>query len=178
MERMPKNYHAPEGHLFRYHLASGFVSPGDTVFDAACGVGYGSAVLIKGPALTAGSRYIGVDVFKSPELDEFANESVRFVIADLSDYHPDFEFDVFVGFETVEHLTDYAAYLDMAKKSRKWMLLSVPVIPTKHQNIYHKHDFVRGELPAKIVDRNWRLFQTLDQPSEVSEIYVFKRVIC
>lgn len=161
-----------EGHLFRYHLARGFISPGDKVLDAACGIGYGSAILSDIP----GMSYLGLDRsldhIRYPEAN-----NVSFSLVDLSKpIDLEYDFDVFIGFETVEHLSEYDHYLDLAKRARKWVLLSAPVIPTKHMNPYHLHDFVPGEIINIFADEDWISYEAIGQPREFSEIYVFKKV--
>jgi hypothetical protein len=64
----------------------------------------------------------------------------------------------------------------LAKRARRWVLLSTPVVPTKHINIYHLHDFESGDLARFMEDEQWQHFQTVQQPSEVSEISVFERI--
>lgn len=158
------------GHLTRYRLAAGFLEPDDTVLDAACGTGYGSDVLLQRGDI----EYWGVD----RTLDELivgARHNRRFLRGDLTTWQPTFDFDVFVGFETVEHLTNYDHYLRVAKRASRLILLSVPVIPTVHMNPWHLHDFEPGELPRYVEDEDWQLMQALGQPSEFSEIYIFMR---
>lgn len=155
------------GHHVRYLMASGFVQPGDTVLDAACGIGYGSEMFRNRDV-----NYFGVDYSYSTL--EFKDESWRtFIEADLTEWVPDFEFDVFVSFETIEHLPDYQNLLDIARMAKRWILMSVPIVPTKHMNPWHLHDFAQGELPTYVEDGNWKLFDAFQQPSEFSEIYVF-----
>ncbi len=84
-------------------------------------------------------------------------------------------FDVFCGFETIEHLTDYSHYVLHAKQARRWILLSAPVVPTTHLNPYHCHNFAPGEIASLFIDDDWGLFQSILQPSELSEVYVFER---
>jgi trans-aconitate methyltransferase len=159
------------GHEFRYHMAAGFLELGDVVVDAACGIGYGADILCD----RGGIKYIGVDKNANAAIPSNQPEDRRFIWADLLRWSPTDSYDVWVGFETIEHLTDYSYYISLAKRARKWILLSVPVIPTKHMNPYHLHDFESGELVHLIEDDNWFLYQALGQPSEFSEIYVFKR---
>jgi hypothetical protein len=82
---------------------------------------------------------------------------------------------VAVGLETIEHLCDYSHYVDMLKQARRWIIVSAPVVPTTQTNPFHLHDFVPGQLAELFVDDGWELFQTVSQPSEVSEISVFRR---
>jgi 2-polyprenyl-3-methyl-5-hydroxy-6-metoxy-1,4-benzoquinol methylase len=154
------------GHEFSYHLAAGFTKRGDTVLDAACGTGYGSEFF--GDQI----RYVGVDRADALEYP-FTGE---YVPADLCSWEPDFGYDVFVSFGTIEHLDDYTNLIALAKRARRWVLLSTPVVPTKHINIYHLHDFESGDLARFMEDEQWQHFQTVQQPSEVSEISVFERI--
>lgn len=151
---------AEYGHEFRYRLAAGFLQPGDVVVDAACGVGYGKTSL----AIHNDVVYFGVDKHTGPQIIE----------ADLEDWHPTFDFDVFVGFETIEHLKDYSGYIRAAKLARRWIIVSTPVVPTRSDNPFHHHDFAPGDLARLFSDAQWEHYQTVSQPTEVAEISVFK----
>jgi hypothetical protein len=158
------------GHEFRYRLAAGFCEPGDTIVDAACGVGYGAELLLAGRDI----EYFGFD----RNIDDVPMDSpasVAFAQIELESWESHFDFDVFVGFETIEHLEDCTAYVRLAKRARKWIVLSVPVVPTVGANPHHRRDFEPGELPSLFVDDDWELYQLLKQPSEVAEIYVLRR---
>jgi SAM-dependent methyltransferase len=156
------------GHEFRYHLAAGFCRLGDSVLDAACGVGYGGAILAP---QGSGVRYLGVDVEPVPN----PSSSRAFVIADLQTWVPITPFDVGVSFETIEHLPDYQPLVATLKLARRWIIASVPVVPTVGVNPYHLWDFVPGQLAELFEDDDWQLFQTIQQPAEVCEISVFRR---
>lgn len=159
-----------KGHEVRYRMAAGFVSPGDTVLDAACGIGYGSEILSNLQQIT----YVGVDNY----LDDVYLEDTstrKFLREDLLVWEPDFEYDVFVGFETIEHLPSYAHYISLAKQARNWILVSTPNIPTVHMNPHHLHDFEPGDLRKLFEDSRWDHYQTFQQPSEVSEVSIFRR---
>ena len=156
------------GHEFRYRLAAGFCEPSDFVLDAACGAGYGASLLAAGRPL----RYTGVDRDLS---DVRQPPQWKFWSADLEAKTPSFDFDVFVGFETIEHLADYSAYIAAAKQARKWIVVSCPVVPTVGVNPYHRHDFEPGDLAALFEDEHWEHYQTVAQPSELAEICVLRR---
>ena len=149
------------GHEFRYHLAKGFVQPGDTVLDAACGTGYGRHIM--DPAC-----YIGVD-------KEQPNPPVPGAVADLQTWVPLWTFDIAVGFETIEHLENFSHYVEVLKQARRWILVSVPIVPTVGTNEFHVHDFKQGDLQLLFEDKDWETYQVLYQPAENSEIAVFKR---
>lgn len=127
------------GHSFRYLLARGFVLPGETVLDAACGVGYGANILAKNAkmvyaidgdpeALTVARRhYDATNVcWQQSDLDE--RDELPLV-------------DVAVSFETIEHLEDPGHLVSSLREAAaRLIILSAPVIPTVGINKHHKHD--------------------------------------
>lgn len=155
-----------DGHEFRYRIAAGFVRPGSRVVDAACGTGYGAALIRRGSFI----RYVGVDVRPAPDL--FVGSYIQ---ADLTGWEPGFPFTVGISFETIEHLDDYTHLIRTLKLADEWVIASVPVVPTVGRNPYHRHDFSPGDLRALIEDDDWRCYQVVDQPSESAEIAVFQR---
>jgi hypothetical protein len=168
---MFERWRATAGHEARYALAAGFLRPGDVVVDAACGIGYGALVLDAHGDVT----YHGVDRDTSViAVDEHPRR--MFIQADLRTWQPPFEFDVAVGFETIEHLDDYRTYMEWIRRARRYIIVSVPIIPTKHDNVFHVHDFERDDVVRLVThDDEWRLFQYFDQPWEHSCVYVFSR---
>jgi hypothetical protein len=97
-----------------------------------------------------------------------------FIEADLRSWQPPFEFDVAVGFETIEHPENYQVYLDWVRRSKRYIIVSVPIDPSKHENVFHFHDFERDDVIQLITaDDEWRLFQYFDQPWDVACVYVF-----
>jgi len=96
-------------HEARYRFAQPFCA-GKRVLDAACGVGYGTALLAERAA-----HVLGVDV--SEEAIDYARArygrpNVEFRVADLLELDvQDQSFDVLCSFETLEHLRDRDAYL-------------------------------------------------------------------
>ncbi|WP_396435172.1 class I SAM-dependent methyltransferase, partial [Limnohabitans sp.] len=161
-----------DAHLVRYQLAASLVRPGDTVLDAACGLGYGSHVLA---TLCPASRITGIDLsdwavdfarrnYSSycvdyrcgslPEaLNEMANASVDFV----------------VSLETLEHVSDpqalLAAFFRVLKPGGR-IFVSVPNDwadeTGEDPNPHHLHVYdwarVRDELAAHfIVESAWSL---------------------
>ena len=97
-----------DAHLARYILAREHIRPGMVVLDAACGLGYGSAILATG---THATRIHGVDLSENainyaralygatdPKLTFSAQDATRLPqLADAS-------IDLVVSFETLEHL--------------------------------------------------------------------------
>jgi SAM-dependent methyltransferase len=167
------------GHEFRYRLASGFCRESDVVLDAACGTGYGREILQR-PSWDDCStvEYRGVDRDLSAlEIKYNWERTHYFTEADLDAWVPDFRFDVFVSFETLEHVQYPDHLLSIGAQARQWLIASVPVVPTKHVNEFHLHDFEPGWLEEAMSGYpDWEHYQTVQQPSEASEISVFQRV--
>ena len=115
-------------HIHRYKVAGDYTNDDDIVLDIACGTGYGQAFL-KG-------EYIGVD-----KEDLCGN-----IIADLNVWKPDFEFDVGISVETIEHIQNYKNVIDILKQAKKYIVCSTPIIPTVGINPYHVHDFTYKQL--------------------------------
>lgn len=156
------------GHEFRYHLAGGFMARGDVVLDAACGTGYGTLFLPKH------LLYLGVDR-EPPYEGSDCFQPQKFVRADLQTWEPPHDFDVAISFETIEHLPDVEHFIRILKGARKWIIASVPVVPTVGHNPWHVHDFAPGDLALMFEDEDWQTYQVVSQPSEFSEIAVFRR---
>lgn len=105
-----------DAHVARYQWAASFVRPGDTVLDAACGLGYGSYLLQTG---TMAARTMGIDG---------SAYAIDYACANFGSVVPDLEFrggmlpealkgiadhsvDVVVSFETLEHVEDNISLL-------------------------------------------------------------------
>jgi SAM-dependent methyltransferase len=96
-------------HETRYTFALPYCA-GKRVLDAACGVGYGTAILAR-----EARECVGLDLSADAigyARTRYAAPNVEFRVADLSDpgLPPD-DFDVVVSFETIEHLPDREPYL-------------------------------------------------------------------
>jgi SAM-dependent methyltransferase len=114
-------------HLSRYAWAAQFAS-GRRVLDAACGMGYGSAMLAAGGA----TEVIGVDLDESviARVRAAAKPGTSFQVADLRELpFGDDEFDLIVSFETIEHVPDPAVVFDELSRVLKpggLLLVSTP----------------------------------------------------
>lgn len=141
-----------DGHVSRYVHAAFRIRPGDTVLDAACGMGYGTAVLA---ACSPGAKFIGVDI----DTDSVAyaqanyaanNPNISFHACDVTKmaFIPDHSIDTIISFETIEHVPDYDIFLAEAKRVLKpdgRFIGSVPHMwcdeTGKDPNPYHFHVF-------------------------------------
>lgn len=164
-ERIPSDgWREQRGHVERYELAASMIRPGDTVLDAACGIGYGGIVLAENaPAHT----YWGADR-STPDLLDPA----RFLHVDLDTWEPDFTFDVALCFETLEHLADPARFAQIILRASRLVVASVPTVPTKATNPYHLHDFTVDTAAALFT--SGRIVDVIPQPAEVSHIFVIE----
>jgi len=142
-------------HEDRYRWADRFVEKTDKVIDAGCGIGYGKKIL-KG-------EYIGLD--KNPVDD---------TMFDLTVDKIDYDYDVFVGLEIIEHLPILANFIEIAKKAKKYIIISAPLIKTAGYNKYHLQDFTEESLKDLFIDGNWELNEE-DKQSNYG-IFCFKRI--
>ena len=149
LERMPSSETGATRRQaeLRYRFAAGFVGPGDRVVDAACGVGYGKSILGAG-------TWVGVDYERGSGVS---------VVADLREWEADFAYDVWVGLETIEHLDVLEHYLIQAKRARKWIVISTPIVPTSHHNPWHVRDHDAGDVRSMFEDQDWYQWGMLHQ---------------
>lgn len=115
-------------HCHRYRWAAAHAR--GAVLDAACGVGYGSAMLAQSPQVT---RCIGLD--RSDEAiniarARFTSDATEFVLGDVMRLpFPPATFDTVVSLETLEHLDSPERAIDAFARVLKpggVLLLSVP----------------------------------------------------
>lgn len=148
-------------HWHRYAFARA-LAPGRRVLDAACGEGYGSALLAR-----AGGKVLGVDI--EPEAVAHARTryagvpGLRFEAGDATalDALPDAGFDLIVSFETLEHVHAHERLMDgFARLLAPGGLLLVST-PDKHtytdltgeQNPHHVRELYRDQFEALLAAR-------------------------
>ena len=164
-----------ESHELRYKIASNFIGNKDIVLDAGCGTGYGLEILK--PYLV----YIGYD---KKSLRGKGTKKHTFIKHDFEKVDPEnitgwfmyrWIVDVFVGLEIIEHLnvTGVDAFIRIAKRSNKVIIISTPIIP--NSNPYHKQQFTKKRIKELFVDKNWILDHYLEQ-NKIYGIFIFKRI--
>ncbi len=146
-----------ESHEYRYKLAARYILPTDTVVDAACGTGYAE------PILNAG-KYFGVD-----KVNLGAN-----IITDLETWEPNFDFDVFLSIETIEHLHNWQHLLEIGRRAKRLMVVSTPIVPSSASNEFHIQDFTFAQITKELVQGGWKLIHCEEQGGEYG-IWVLER---
>lgn len=149
-------------HRARYELAATIV--GGSVIDAACGCGYGSAILAD-----AGCRVRGVDVSEEAiawAQAHYQRPGIVYTRADAAIVSG--SYDWAVCFETLEHVEDDGALLRALAQRAPRLLLSVPnqdEVPFKRErNPFHVRHYRLGELEALLRGAGWRLRRRWGQP--------------
>jgi SAM-dependent methyltransferase len=138
-------------HFHRYVFARGLVG-GLKVLDAACGEGYGSALLA-----TAASFVTGVDLSESAvehARARYRSDRLDYLVSNCLELpFDDDAFDCIVSFETLEHLEDHQGLLTEFRRVLKpggFLLLSSPdkaVYSDQQQNRneFHLRELYRDE---------------------------------
>ena len=141
-------------HFHRYAVACELVR-GMDVLDAACGEGYGSALLA-----TAAHSVTGVDLSETAVAHartRYSAEGLRFMVADCLELpFEDDEFDCIVSFETLEHLEDHQALMAEFRRVLKpggFLLISSPdkavyTDQLQNRNEFHAKELYREELES------------------------------
>jgi len=149
-------------HIERYNFANKFVSQGDVVLDAACGIGYGSTILAENA-----KSVLSLD--NSEEALEYCRvhwsaENITYDVIDLeSDFQNDVngKFDVIVSLETLEHLQNPLIETCMKfyelLEFNGHLVVSHPhmqKIPKSLEGEHHKHWQIDGELLTNQLSQN------------------------
>lgn len=161
MDMLRETGRRSEAHIARYAYAARFLRRGDVVLDAACGLGYGAAVLSRFSDL---SRVIGVD--NDPAAVGYAQANFgptdprcEFRVGDCEDLASidDASVDAVVSFETLEHLADprrFLAHIRRVLRPGGRFIASVPNDWTdesgKDPNPHHLHVYTWDRLAAEL----------------------------
>lgn len=145
------------------YLWAGNEIKGKKILDIACGIGYGSNLLVQE---CSASSVTGVDNFPSAINEakkRYQDKKLEFICADATLPLPfkDESFDIVVSFETIEHLEDCSSYIKEIKRVLKkngLFFLSTPnkkffsPIWRRPYNQYHKKEWGVGEL-KRFIDK-------------------------
>jgi SAM-dependent methyltransferase len=139
-------------HLARYRLAAQLAHD-RCVLDAACGDGYGAAIL----AACGAKSVTGVDIDSTAVAHARARYAVDFVVADVGALPFEEEaFDLVVSFETIEHVNDPSkALAELRRVLAKGGTLVIST-PNTHEylvdNEFHVQEFAHDEFVALLKD--------------------------
>jgi SAM-dependent methyltransferase len=141
-------------HLVRYRLAAE-LARSRRALDAACGEGYGTAML----AAAGASEAVGVDI-DEPTIAQAAERypGASFGVADVSSLpFEDGRFDLVVSFETIEHVPEPERALDELRRVLAGDGLLLISTPNKHrylvENEFHEREFTHEEFVELLLTR-------------------------
>lgn len=135
-------------HIGRYLFASSYVC-GKTVLDAACGSGYGTAILAQ-----RAYRVVGIDISKEAVAyckQYYQSDNTQFVNMDCTNLaFPKESFDLIVSFETLEHVKKVERFVQELHRVLKpdgQLIISTPnrdiyaLYNKNRKNEYHTREF-------------------------------------
>ncbi len=174
-ERMIEEYHKGRpmwsAHYSRYFLASQFVK-NKIVLDGSCGSGYGSYLL----ARNGKAKFVyGIDISKEAVTyaeKHFKRGNIKFLEENLENTSLLTDsIDVYVSFETIEHIKNYKNFLLDIKRVLKRNGLLVLSTPNSKAylkgNPFHHKEFNADEL-AKLLGSHFKNTEILYQDNWVS----------
>ena len=152
-----------DAHLARYLLAASLARPGDLVLDAACGLGYGAAMV---RAYSQARRVIGIDAdewaVRYAECNYADPQAIEFRAGDVCDLSgfADHSIDLVIGLEMLEHLVDPDVFLREVERVLKpagRLIVSVPNQWVDEHgedpNPHHLHVYDWAKLAAQLRQR-------------------------
>ncbi len=161
MDMLRETGRRSDAHIARYTFAARYLRRGDVVLDAACGLGYGAAVLSR---LSDLSRVVGID--NDPGAVRYAQANFgptdprcEFRAGDCEDLSsiPDASIDAVVSFETLEHLAEpkrFLAHVRRVLRPGGRLIASVPNAWTdqsgRDPNPHHLHVYTWDRLAAEL----------------------------
>lgn len=172
-------------HLERYRYAGNHLVPG-TVADIACGVGYGSHLLVTkyGETIT-GITAVDIDATSIEYArSKYQHAKIDFTVGNAVTFQCPVLLNNIVSLETIEHLPEPEKFIQhistqLAKGGR--FIASAPVTPSMDANPYHLHDFTTRsfkqmflnvglkEIDSFIQVQPYRLFSILGRKEKRSE---------
>lgn len=166
-----------ELHLDRYRFADRLL-PDGLILDLACGVGYGSALLV---AKHGGRQVIGADL-SGPALRyaraNYRRPGIQFIRGDGAAWLRPRSVDGAVSLETLEHVPDPAtlfAGMVSALRPHGVLVASVPVTPSVDANPHHLTDFTAANFLALGRRHGLIALEQFEQRQKYSPVAVLAR---
>jgi len=155
-------------HVARYRFAAGYVR-GKRVLDIACGVGYGSRMLLAAGALRVDGVDISEDVVEYAR-GQYAADGLTFSCGDITTFSSEDPYDVITCFETIEHIPDHRAALRnllSLQPAGGTLIISSPnrlivspkagMISDRPANRYHIREFTMEELENELIGAGYEV---------------------
>ena len=136
----------------RYEWACRWIRPGAIVANAACGSNFGTPMLMRAGA----ARVVGFDCGEEQQQVSQAKQYGEFVLADIETQTFD-GFDTLVCIETLEHLKEPRSFLADLSPTVTRLVLTTPIVPTKHANPHHLHDFTEEQITEWLTELGWKI---------------------
>ncbi len=159
-------------HTARYLLARGFVRPGETVIDAACGTGYGSYLISQIAGQVYSFDY--KDVFRK----EWRASNIEYCQKDLE--KDDVPYcDMWISIETIEHLHNPQKFLDkIVAATSRCIIITSPNKSTKDESPWHNSD-VELVVLQRMMDKypEWMPYHSFLQGYYYIAIYMKKEAV-
>lgn len=168
IEALPKDDRIRRLHEERYEWAAWAIKGAKRIANAACGTNYGAPILgVKGREVT------GFDRGETQAQVAKARGRGDVVLGDLQGQTFD-GFDALVCIETLEHLERPWDFLRGLSGTVRELVVSVPIIPTKHVNPFHLHDFTAQEVKAGLNALGWVVLKHEVQCHDVGLFYAVR----
>lgn len=161
-------------HVARYDWACEFIDR-SVVLDAACGTGYGSAILADAGALHVTAMDRSGEALESG----WKHWNRRRLVWRLHDLETEIDswgelWDLVVSFETIEHLKDPVPFLTGLVRCSRMLLASVPnesVIPkTPGRFPHHYRHYTREQFNDLLESCGWTVTEHLGQADAVGPV--------
>jgi 2-polyprenyl-3-methyl-5-hydroxy-6-metoxy-1,4-benzoquinol methylase len=168
-----------ELHLERYRFAAKHLTDG-IVADIACGVGYGSYLLME----ESGDRVRHIyAIDNDPGSIRFASRryadgKITFIEADALTYRSPEKLNTVVSLETLEHLENPSAFIQHMTAqliSGGRFIASVPITPSMDANPYHLHDFTIKGFKKMFTDAGMKEIDSIIQQQPYSLFSIANR---
>jgi len=142
-------------HLARFEFACEFVKD-KIVIDCACGSGIGSQMFAKAGAQKIYAFDLSADAIKSAQ-KKFKQPNLFFQTADATNLPlPDHSADIYISFETIEHLPDAKKFLQEVKRILKPS--GIFICSTPNRTVTNPN--------TKITDKPWNKFHICEYTQE------------
>lgn len=174
-------------HVKRYEFASKYAK-GD-VLDIACGVGYGTQILLENDHDGKIKHITGADIDEDTidyAKSNYPNEKVSYHVCDALSANIEVElgmFDTIISFETVEHIEQDEVFIDNLKKLLKpngHLIISTPFGRGKgmpctdpfHVHQYKEEEFVEILREFDDIEMYYQRNETIEKQVEGKKYYL------